>query len=249
MPTIQSNVYNTLGSCNADSIIPQIEESWKAILADEFNKPYFNELKAFLIEERTKFTVYPTRQNIFNAFNCTPFDSVKVVILGQDPYHGPGQAHGLSFSVPEGIKPPPSLVNIFKELKSDIGQPIPTTGNLESWAKQGVLMLNATLTVRANEAGSHQKKGWEQFTDTVIKTISDEKTGILFLLWGRFAKDKAQLIDASKHYILKAAHPSPFSAYNGFMGCKHFSKTNELLVNQGFEPISWEIKKTQQELF
>jgi uracil-DNA glycosylase len=231
------------------NINPQIEESWKAILANEFNKQYFNELKAFLIEERTKFTVYPAGQNIFNAFNFTPFDSVKVVILGQDPYHGPGQAHGLSFSVPEGIKPPPSLANIFKELKSDIGLPISTSGNLESWAKQGVLLLNATLTVRANEAGSHQKKGWEQFTDTVIKMISDEKTGIIFLLWGRFAQDKAQIIDASKHYILKAAHPSPFSAYNGFMGCKHFSKTNELLVNNGFEPISWEIKKTQQELF
>jgi len=231
------------------TINPQIEDSWKAVLADEFNKPYFQELKAFLVEERKKYIVYPSGQNIFNAFTHTPFDSVKVVIIGQDPYHGTGQAHGLSFSVPDGIKPPPSLANIFKELQTDIGMPIPKRGNLEDWAKQGVLLLNSTLTVRANEAGSHQKKGWEQFTDTVIKILSEQKSGIIFLLWGRFAQDKAQLIDASKHHILKAAHPSPFSAYNGFMGCKHFSKTNEILINKGFTSIDWQIKKTDLELF
>jgi len=231
------------------NINPQIEETWKAVLADEFNKPYFQELKAFLVEERKKYIVYPSGQNIFNAFTHTPFDSVKVVILGQDPYHGPGQAHGLSFSVPDGIKPPPSLANIFKELQTDIGMPIPTRGNLDDWAKQGVLLLNATLTVRANEAGSHQKKGWEQFTDTVIKLLSEQKSGIIFLLWGRFAQDKAQLIDSSKHHILKAAHPSPFSAYNGFMGCKHFSKTNEILRSKELTPINWQIKKTDMELF
>jgi len=231
------------------TINPQIEESWKAILANEFDKPYFQELKAFLVEERKKYIVYPSGQNVFNAFAYTPFDSVKVVLLGQDPYHGPRQAHGLSFSVPGGLKPPPSLANIFKELQTDIGMPIPTSGNLESWAKQGVLLLNATLSVRANEAGSHQKKGWEQFTDTVIKILSEQKCGIIFLLWGRFAQDKAQLIDVSKHHILKAAHPSPFSAYNGFMGCKHFSKTNEILKSNGFEPINWKLKDRQTELF
>lgn len=231
------------------TINPQIEESWKAILAEEFNKPYFQELKAFLVEERKKYIVYPSGQNIFNAFAHTPFDSVKIVIIGQDPYHGSGQAHGLSFSVPDGIKPPPSLANIFKELQTDIGMPIPIRGNLEDWAKQGVLLLNATLTVRANEAGSHQKKGWEQFTDTIIKLLSEQKSGIIFLLWGRFAQDKAQLIDASKHHILKAAHPSPFSAYNGFMGCKHFSKANEILISKGLDPIDWQIKKTDLELF
>lgn len=224
-----------------NTINPQIEESWKAVLSEEFNKPYFHNLKTFLVDERQKHTVYPAGINIFNAFAHTPFNKVKVVILGQDPYHGPGQAHGLCFSVPEGIAQPPSLVNIFKEIKTDLGFDIPKSGNLESWANQGVLLLNATLTVRANQAGSHQKKGWEQFTDTVIKTISEQKTGIVFLLWGRFAQDKAQLIDASKHYILKAAHPSPLSAYNGFFGCKHFSKTNEILSQNGNEPINWQL--------
>ncbi|MBP5724492.1 MAG: uracil-DNA glycosylase [Bacteroidales bacterium] len=218
---------------------PKIEPSWKNVLIDEFNKPYFVALKEFLVEEKKKYVVYPAGANIFNAFACTPFNKVKVVIIGQDPYHGPGQAHGLSFSVPEGIQKPPSLVNIFKELQSDIGKPIPESGNLESWARQGVLLLNATLTVRANQAGSHQKHGWEQFTDSVIRTLSDQKSGLVFLLWGRFAQDKAALIDASKHHILKAAHPSPLSAYNGFFGCKHFSKTNEILLSQGETAIEW----------
>ncbi|MBR4690953.1 MAG: uracil-DNA glycosylase [Bacteroidales bacterium] len=218
---------------------PKIEPSWKKVLIDEFNKPYFVALKEFLVEEKKKYVVYPAGANIFNAFACTPFNKVKVVIIGQDPYHGPGQAHGLSFSVPEGIQKPPSLVNIFKELQSDIGKPIPESGNLESWARQGVLLLNATLTVRANQAGSHQKHGWEQFTDSVIRTLSDQKSGLVFLLWGRFAQDKAALIDASKHHILKAAHPSPLSAYNGFFGCKHFSKTNEILLSQGETAIEW----------
>lgn len=220
-------------------IDPKIEESWKRVLIDEFNKPYFVALKEFLVEEKKKYTVYPEGKNIFNAFAYTPFDAVKVVIIGQDPYHGPGQAHGLSFSVPEGIQKPPSLVNIFKEIKNDVGKEIPDSGNLESWARQGVMLLNATLTVRANQAGSHQKHGWEQFTDSVIKTLSAQKTGLVFLLWGRFAQDKAALIDQSKHHVLKAAHPSPLSAYNGFFGCKHFSKTNEILRAQGKEPIQW----------
>lgn len=220
-------------------IDPKIEESWKKVLIDEFNKPYFLALKEFLVEEKQKYTVYPAGANIFNAFACTPFDQVKVVIIGQDPYHGPGQAHGLSFSVQDGIQKPPSLQNIFKELHEDVGKEIPESGNLESWARQGVMLLNATLTVRANQPGSHQKHGWEQFTDSVIKTLSDKKSGLVFLLWGRFAQDKAALIDSSKHYILKAAHPSPFSAYNGFFGCKHFSKTNEILQSQGKTPINW----------
>jgi uracil-DNA glycosylase len=221
------------------TINPQIEESWKQVLTDEFNKSYFLELKAFLLTERQNYVVYPSGVNIFNAFKHTPFNDVKVVILGQDPYHGPGQAHGLCFSVPDDIKPPPSLVNIFKELHSDIGMPIPKTGNLEKWTHQGVLLLNATLTVRANEAGSHQKKGWEPFTDTVIRKISEQKTGVVFILWGRYAHAKEQLIDTSKHVILKAAHPSPLSAYNGFFGCKHFSKVNEILIKQKQLPINW----------
>jgi len=221
-------------------IDPHIEESWKHVLIDEFNKPYFYELKAFLVEERLKYTIYPTGANIFNAFYQTPFDKVKVVIIGQDPYHGQGQAHGLCFSVPVGVSQPPSLVNIFKEINADLGIPIPKNGNLEPWAKQGVFLLNATLTVRANIAGSHQKKGWENFTDTVIKTISNEKSGIVFLLWGSFAQAKANLIDSQKHHILKAVHPSPLSANRGgWFGCKHFSKTNEILINEGLEPINW----------
>ena len=223
-------------------IDPHIEESWKHVLIDEFNKPYFYDLKAFLVEERLKYTIYPTGANIFNAFYQTPFDKVKVVIIGQDPYHGQGQAHGLCFSVPAGVAQPPSLVNIFKEIKTDLGIPIPTNGNLEPWAKQGVFLLNATLTVRANIAGSHQKKGWEIFTDTVIKTISNEKSGIVFLLWGSFAQAKANLIDFQKHHILKAVHPSPLSANRGgWFGCKHFSKTNEILINEGLEPINWSL--------
>ncbi|RBL89261.1 uracil-DNA glycosylase [Chitinophaga flava] len=220
----------------------QIEESWKEILKDEFNKTYFAEIVMHLKHERALGkTLYPAGNNIFNAFQKTPFNDVKVVILGQDPYHGPGQAHGLSFSVPDGIKPPPSLVNIYKEMKSDLGLEIPQSGNLTKWAEHGVLLLNAFLTVRAGEPASHSKIGWENFTDAVIRKISDQKRDVVFLLWGRFAQDKQILIDATKHHILKAAHPSPFSAANGFFGCRHFSKTNELLLKAGIEPVDWRL--------
>ncbi|SFE24061.1 uracil-DNA glycosylase [Thermophagus xiamenensis] len=220
-------------------IDPQIEESWKKVLINEFNSPYFLSLKQFLIERKKKHTIYPPGPLIFNAFNQTPLDRVKVVIIGQDPYHGPGQAHGLCFSVPEGIKLPPSLQNIFKEIADDIGTPPPASGDLTRWAKQGVLLLNATLTVRAHTPGSHQNKGWEQFTDAVIKFVSDYRDNIVFLLWGRYAQNKEELIDSTKHLILKAAHPSPFSARNGFFGCKHFSKTNQWLEEHGIQKIEW----------
>lgn len=223
------------------SVNPSIDESWKAELSGEFNAVYFTKLKDFLILEKQTQKVFPTGDKIFSAFNYTPFDKVKVVILGQDPYHGEGQAHGLSFSVPEGIAKPPSLVNIFKEIHADLGLPIPQTGNLEKWADQGVLLLNATLTVRANTPGSHQKQGWENFTDAAIKKLSDKRENLVFILWGRFAQNKEVLIDASKHYILKAAHPSPFSAYNGFFRCKHFSKTNEYLHSKGIVEIDWRV--------
>ena len=221
------------------SVTPAIEESWRLALKEEFNKPYFLQLKEFLLEERTKHTVYPPGKLIFSAFNHTPIDKVKVVILGQDPYHGKGQANGLCFSVSDGIPMPPSLVNIFKEIQNDLGYPLPSSGNLERWADQGVLLLNAMLTVRANEPGSHQGKGWETFTNSVIQNISNQKKGIVFLIWGKYAQAKEALIDGSKHHILKAAHPSPFSAYNGFMGCKHFSKTNAILLEQGKKEIDW----------
>lgn len=220
-------------------INPNIEEGWKKILWEEFQSPYFSELKKFLLEETASRTIYPPGLHIFNAFQHTPFDRVKVVILGQDPYHGAGQAHGLCFSVPPGIKAPPSLVNIFKELQSDLGIAIPAHGNLESWADQGVLLLNATLTVRAGEAGSHQNRGWETFTNAVIGKISREKTNMVFLLWGRYAQAKESLVDGEKHLVLKAAHPSPFSAYNGFFGCQHFSKANSFLEQKGIEPLNW----------
>ncbi|MBL7891485.1 MAG: uracil-DNA glycosylase [Bacteroidia bacterium] len=225
---------------NTVTISPSIDESWKIALQKQFKAPYFSELKQFLVEEKKKNIVYPPGPQIFSAFNHTPFNKVKVVIIGQDPYHGAGQANGLCFSVSSGIKQPPSLVNIFKEIHSDMGLPIPESGNLEPWADQGVMLLNATLTVRANTPGSHQNKGWEIFTDAVIKYLSENKKGLVFLLWGRFAQAKEVLIDSSKHYILKAAHPSPFSAYNGFFGCKHFSKTNELLRKQGLAEINWD---------
>jgi len=224
-----------------ERIDPKIEDSWKAVLVEEFNKPYFLELREFLMEERKKYTIYPPGPLIFNAFDKTPFDKVKVVILGQDPYHGPGQAHGLCFSVPKGIPQPPSLVNIFKEIKSDLGIPVPNHGNLEKWAEQGVLLLNATLTVRANQAGSHQKKGWEQFTDRAIEMLSQHKTGVVFILWGKYAQAKEAIIDTSKHFILKGPHPSPLSAYAGFFGCKHFSKTNEILNKQLLTEIDWRV--------
>ena len=223
------------------AINPKIEESWKVLLSDEFSKYYFIKLKQFLLEEKKQHTIYPRGSDIFNAFNFTPFEKIKVVILGQDPYHGNGQAHGLSFSVPDGVKKPPSLKNIFKELAEDLQIPIAKTGNLTSWAKQGVLLLNATLTVRSKKAGSHQKKGWEKFTDAIIQKISTEKEGVIFLLWGRFAQDKVKLIDKNKHQILTAPHPSPFSAYSGFFGCKHFSKTNAILKEQGLIEINWTI--------
>jgi len=221
------------------SVTPLLEESWKLALQEEFTKPYFLLLKDFLVEEKKHHVIYPPGKLIFSAFNHTPFTNVKIVILGQDPYHGKGQANGLCFSVSDGIPMPPSLVNIFKEIKNDLGYPIPKSGNLERWADQGVLLLNAMLTVRANEAGSHQGKGWELFTNSIIQHISLQKEGVVFLLWGKYAQAKETLIDSSKHHILKAAHPSPFSAYNGFFGCKHFSKTNAILVAQGKEEIDW----------
>lgn len=224
------------------SVNPQIEASWLQVLQDEFEQPYFAHIKQFLVEEKQKGKViYPPGSLIFNAFNLTPFDQVKVVILGQDPYHGPHQAHGLCFSVQKGIRQPPSLQNIFKELNTDLGLPIPHSGCLEEWAKQGVLLLNSILTVEANQPASHSKIGWERFTDAVIQKLSEEKKGLVFLLWGRFAQDKAALINPSRHHILKAAHPSPFSAHSGFFGCRHFSKTNTLLQNQGQPPIDWRI--------
>lgn len=220
----------------------KIEAGWKEVLKQEFAKPYFQQIVTHLKTERaTGKTIYPPGSLIFNAFEKTPFDKVKVVLLGQDPYHGPGQAMGLSFSVPDGVPPPPSLINIYKELHTDIGMLIPKTGNLTKWAEQGVLLLNAALTVRANEPASHAKIGWMEFTDAVIRKISEEKKGIVFLLWGRFAQDKQVLIDETKHYVLKAAHPSPFSADKGFFGCKHFSRTNDLLMKQGLDPIDWNI--------
>lgn len=220
----------------------QIEESWKKILKEEFEKDYFKQIVTFLRAEKSAGKIiYPPGPLIFNAFNKTPFSKVKVVLLGQDPYHGKGQAMGLSFSVPDGIPKPPSLVNIFKELESDLGIPPAISGDLEKWTKQGVLLLNASLTVRQNEAASHSKIGWLQFTDSVISKISELKEGVVFLLWGRFAQDKQSLIDETKHHVLKAAHPSPFSADKGFFGCRHFSKTNELLAIHGKEPVDWKL--------
>ena len=217
------------------------QSSWNALLKSQFSASYFQNLINFLTQERKGCTVYPPKGFVFAAFNRTPLEKLKVVIIGQDPYHGKGQANGLCFSVSLGINKPPSLNNIFKELNTDLGFPIPQSGNLEPWADQGVLLLNATLTVREGLAASHQKKGWETFTDAVIKTISDEKKGVVFLLWGNFAHTKEQLIDKNKHFILKAAHPSPL-ARGAFFGCKHFSKTNELLKQQGLEPIDWKVE-------
>ena len=214
-------------------------QDWKKLLNDEFNKPYFKSLQSFLTEERKIATVYPPENNVFQEFELTPFDELKVVILGQDPYHGENQAHGLCFSVPEGVPQPPSLVNIFKEIQTDINIQRPQSGNLERWAKQGVFLLNTTLTVQAGKPLSHKNKGWEIFTDEVIKQISREKTGVIFLLWGKHAQSKESLIDSGKHYILKAAHPSPLSAYNGFFGCKHFSKTNLILLESGKKEITF----------
>ena len=223
----------------ADNV--NIHESWKFLLKEEFNAPYFSALKEFLVEEKKHHIVYPPGKFIFNAFDTTPVENVKVVILGQDPYHGEGQAHGLCFSVQRGVKPPPSLVNIYKELEADLGISPPQHGCLENWAKQGVLLLNATLTVRANNPRSHFNKGWEKFTDVAIRKISEKQNNLVFLLWGNDAKLKESLIDSEKHLVLKAAHPSPFSAYNGFMGCRHFSKANNFLISKGISPVNWEL--------
>ncbi|WP_316803029.1 uracil-DNA glycosylase [Pedobacter nototheniae] len=220
-----------------------LEPGWLAVLDQEFEKDYMIKLKAFLQDEKQNGKIiYPKGTDIFNALNTTPFDKVKVVILGQDPYHGVGQAHGLSFSVQRGMTVPPSLKNIYKELETDVeGFKTPNHGNLTHWAEQGALLLNATLTVRASEAGSHQNQGWEIFTDEIIKALSQKKEHLIFLLWGKYAQQKASLIDEKKHYILTAAHPSPFSAYNGFFGSKHFSKTNQLLIQNNLKPIDWQL--------
>lgn len=222
-------------------VAPKIAESWKLKLKDEFQADYFKSLRAFLMEEKQQNTIYPSSGRIFAAFNAVPFDEVKVIILGQDPYHGKGQANGLSFSVNPGIPFPPSLRNIFKEVNADQGHPVPGHGDLSHWARQGVFLLNATLTVRARQPRSHQNQGWEQFTDNVIKRLSKERSGLIFVLWGRYASMKEKLIDTSKHYILKAPHPSPYSANRGFFGCRHFSKTNHILRNTGKSPINWDI--------
>jgi uracil-DNA glycosylase len=217
----------------------KIEESWKRKLSDEFEKDYFIRLAEFVKSEYHTRTIYPPGSLIFNAFNLCPFHRVKAVIIGQDPYHGPGQAHGLCFSVRDGVPFPPSLINIFKEIESDLGIPVPKSGNLERWAVQGVLLLNAILTVRANQACSHQGKGWEHFTDTVIRILNEEKNNLVFFLWGTYAQQKGAVIDRTRHLVLESVHPSPLSAVRGFFGNKHFSKCNEYLVKNGIEPIKW----------
>lgn len=222
-----------------ESMNVRIEESWKEALSGEFKKEYFQQLANFVKEEYQSENVYPHPKRIFSAFDITPFDNVKVVILGQDPYHGPNQANGLAFSVNDGIPVPPSLKNIYKEIQDDLGKKVPQTGNLERWAEQGVLLLNATLTVRAGSPGSHQNKGWEEFTDSAVKKIAEEKENIVFLLWGNYAQNKGEFINGEKHLVLKAAHPSPFSADRGFFGCRHFSKTNAYLIMHEKDPINW----------
>jgi len=223
-------------------IDPNIHESWKQHLFDEFQQPYFHALRSFLkTEKQQDQEVFPSGERIFAAFDTTPFDAVKVVIIGQDPYHGPGQANGLCFSVNPDVDVPPSLKNIFKEIHSDLELPIPDHGDLTSWAEQGVLLLNATLTVRARTAGSHQKKGWESFTDSVIHLIDEQHSGVVFLLWGNYAKKKAEFINTERHHVLSSAHPSPLAASKGFFGCKHFSQANDLLTAQGKDPIDWAI--------
>jgi len=217
----------------------KIENSWKNKLSEEFQKSYFKDLTSFVKEEFQSQTIYPKGKEIFQAFESCPWDNVKVVILGQDPYHGPGQAHGLSFSVREGVPFPPSLLNIFKEINKDLGKPIPSHGDLSKWAKQGVLLLNATLTVRAHQAGSHQGKGWEEFTDAVIRQIASQKEHVVFMLWGAYAQKKGAFISSEKHCVLKAPHPSPLSAHRGFLGCGHFSQANAYLKSKGIEEIVW----------
>ena len=217
----------------------KIEPSWKVQLREEFNKPYFLKLVDFIKEEYAKSRIYPPGSQIFNAFDHCDWESVKVVIIGQDPYHGPNQAHGLCFSVNEGIPMPPSLLNIFKEIRSDLGKPMPSNGSLIRWADQGVLLLNATLTVRAGQPGSHQNRGWEEFTDQVIKKIAENKEHVVFMLWGAYAQKKGTIIDRSGHLVLESPHPSPFSAHRGFLGNRHFSKANEYLSRNGKKPIDW----------
>ena len=217
----------------------RIEQSWKSKLAKEFEQDYFAGLTDFVREEYRQYTIYPPGRLIFNAFDLCPFEQVRVVILGQDPYHEPGQAHGLCFSVQEGVPLPPSLENIFREIRQDLGEePLPS-GNLERWARQGVLLLNATLTVRAHRAGSHQNKGWERFTDAVVHRLAEEKQGLVFLLWGAYAQRKGEFIDSNRHLVLKSVHPSPLSAYRGFFGNRHFSKTNQYLQSRGLDAIDW----------
>lgn len=221
----------------------RLESSWLTLLEDQFEQPYFKQIKEFLLNEKKSATVYPPSARIFAALDFCPISETKVIIIGQDPYHNPGQAHGLSFSVPFGVMPPPSLVNIFKELKDDLGVSIPSHGNLESWAKQGVLLLNASLTVRAHQAASHSEIGWQKFTDTIIERLSKEKENLVFLLWGSHAIKKKSLVAPNRgHLILEAPHPSPLSSYRGFFGCKHFSKTNAFLASKGLPTIDWEIK-------
>ena len=217
----------------------QIEESWKQILSAEFEKDYFRQLTDFVRNEYRSTTVYPPGKLIFNAFNLCPFEQVKVVISGQDPYHGPGQAHGLCFSVNDNVPFPPSLRNIFKEIQDDLGKPIPESGNLTRWAKQGVLLLNATLTVRAHQAGSHQRRGWEEFTDAAIRALAEQREHLVFILWGAYAQKKGAFIDRSRHLVLTSVHPSPLSAHNGFFGNRHFSRANEYLQQHGQTPIEW----------
>ncbi len=217
----------------------RLEPSWKEQLKEEFEKPYFKRLADFVRGEYATQTVYPPPKRIFASLESVPFENVRVVMLGQDPYHGPGQAHGLCFSVPDGVPKPPSLQNIFKEIQSDLGLPIPTNGNLQHWADQGVLLLNATLTVVGGLAGSHQGKGWEEFTDAIVKKLNEHRQGLVFLLWGAYAQKKGAHIDRTKHFVLEAPHPSPLSAYNGFFGCKHFSRTNTQLLSKGEAPIVW----------
>ncbi len=217
----------------------KIDESWKQRLKDEFEKPYFKSLTDFVRQEYSTRTIYPPAKLIFNAFDQCPFHQVKVVIVGQDPYHEPGQAHGLCFSVNDGVQIPPSLVNIYKEINNDLGLPIPKSGNLERWSRQGVLLLNATLTVRAHQAGSHQYKGWEEFTDSAIYHLANERENLVFILWGAYAQRKGENIDANRHLVLKSPHPSPLSAHRGFFGNKHFSKANAYLQANGLSPINW----------
>ena len=235
LPSLQNNFENM------EVKKPNIDESWYQVLRPQFEAPYFADLKSFLVSEKRQYAVYPPGPLIFNAFNLTPFDKVKVVILGQDPYHGPGQAHGLSFSVPDGVPFPPSLQNIFKELHDDLGVPMARSGNLEKWAREGVLLLNASLTVRAGQAASHSRHGWEQFTDAAIRALSEYREHLVFILWGNYAIAKQALIDPFKHLILKSVHPSPLSASRGFFGCHHFSQTNNYLIQNGIEPIDWSL--------